>query len=104
MPNVPELGHRMAGTGRGGGETERWLSAQDRYHDVMTRKATTVRLPDELAETADVVARAQGVSVNSLIIGALQIEVDRVRQDEEFMDRLRTLVERDQEILDRLAE
>ena len=73
------------------------------YHDVMTRKATTVRLPDELAETADVVARAQGVSVNTLIIGALRIELDRVRQDQDFMDRLRAQVERDQEILDRLA-
>jgi predicted transcriptional regulator len=73
------------------------------YHDVMTRKATTVRLPDELAETADVVARAQGISINTLIIGALQIELDRVRQDQDFMDRLRSQVERDQEILDRLA-
>lgn len=73
------------------------------YHDVMTRKATTVRLPDDLAETADVVARAQGVSVNTLIIGALRIELDRVRQDQDFMDRLRSQVERDKEILDRLA-
>ena len=70
----------------------------------MTRKATTVRLPEGLAETAEVVARARGVSVNTLILDALQAEVDRVRQDDDFMERLRTLVERDKDILDRLAE
>ncbi|MBK9177969.1 MAG: ribbon-helix-helix protein, CopG family [Acidimicrobiales bacterium] len=70
----------------------------------MTRKATTVRLPEDLANTAEVVARARGVSVNQVILDALQAEVDRVRQDEEFMTLLHTLVERDKEILDRLAE
>ncbi|MDP9404197.1 MAG: toxin-antitoxin system HicB family antitoxin [Actinomycetota bacterium] len=70
----------------------------------MTRKATTVRLPEELAEAAEVVARARGISVNALILGALQTEVDRVKADKEFMKHLRSLVERDKEILDRLAE
>ncbi|MCB0978940.1 MAG: ribbon-helix-helix protein, CopG family [Acidimicrobiales bacterium] len=70
----------------------------------MTRKATTVRLPEKLADTAEVVARARGVSVNQVILDALQAEVDRVRQDEDFMNLLHTLVERDKEILDRLAE
>jgi len=70
----------------------------------MTRKATTVRLPEDLADTAEVVARARGVSVNQLILDALKSEVDRVRQDEEFMTLLHALVERDKEILDRLAE
>ena len=78
--------------------------APSRYHDVMTRKATTVRIPEELADTAEVVARARGVSVNQVILDALQTEVDRVRQDEDFMTLLHTLVERDKEILDRLAE
>lgn len=70
----------------------------------MTRKSTTVRMPEELAETADVVARARGVSVNELVIDALKAELDRVRNDTEFMERLRSMVERDKEILDRLAE
>ena len=74
------------------------------YHDVMTRKATTVRLPEDLANTAEVVARARGTSVNQVILEALQAEVERVREDEDFMALLHTLVERDQEILDRLAE
>ncbi len=79
-------------------------AGQTRYHDVMTRKATTVRIPEELADTAEVVARARGISVNQVILDALQTEVDRVRKDEEFMTLLHTLVERDKEILDRLAE
>lgn len=70
----------------------------------MTRKTTTVRIPGELAETAEVVARARGVSVNTLLLDALKAELDRVRDDKEFMELLRTLVERDKEILDRLAE
>lgn len=74
------------------------------YHDVMTRKATTVRIPEELADTAEVLARARGVSVNTLILDALQSEVDRVKHDKQFMAVLRSHVERDKEILDRLAE
>lgn len=70
----------------------------------MARKATTVRLPEELADTAEVVARARGISVNALILEALQAEVQRVKEDEPFMGRLRSLVERDKEILGRLAE
>ena len=74
------------------------------YHDVMARKPTTVRIPEELADTAEVVARARGVSVNALILEALQHEVDRVKKDKQFMALLRSHVERDKEILDRLAE
>ena len=70
----------------------------------MTRRATTVRLPEDLADTAEVVARARGVSVNQVILDSLQAEFDRVRQDKEFMVLLNRLVERDKEILDRLAE
>jgi hypothetical protein len=70
----------------------------------MTRKATTVRIPEELADTAEVVARARGVSVNTVILDALRHEVERVKADKEFMALLRSHVDRDKEILDRLAE
>lgn len=72
------------------------------YHDIMT-KQTTVRLPQDLAEKAEVVARAQGKSVNQLIIDSLVIEIDRARADKAFMTRVKELVERDKEILDELA-
>jgi glutamate-1-semialdehyde aminotransferase len=74
------------------------------YHDGMSRKTTTVRMPDDLAETAEVVARGRGISVNALVIDALKAEFDRVKQDQDFMAKLRELTERDKEILDRLAE
>jgi hypothetical protein len=66
-------------------------------------KQTTVRLPDDLADKAEVVARTRGTSVNQLIIDSLVIEIDRVRADTEFMSRAKDLVERDREILDELA-
>lgn len=75
-----------------------------RYHDVMTKKTTTVRLPEELATTVEVVARGRGISVNTLVVDALTAEVERVRHDEEFMGKLREITERDKEILDRLAQ
>ena len=70
----------------------------------MARKTTTVRLPEELAETAEVVARGRGMSVNVLVIEALIAEIARVKDDSDFMEKLRALTERDREILDRLAE
>jgi predicted DNA-binding protein len=70
----------------------------------MTRKTTTIRLPEELAEMAEVVARGRGMSVNGLVIEALIAEIARVKDDSDFMEKLRALTERDREILDRLAE
>lgn len=61
-------------------------------------------MPEELAETAEVIARGRGISVNALVLEALEAEIGRVKQDAEFMDQLRSLAERDKEILDRLAE
>jgi predicted transcriptional regulator len=66
-------------------------------------KQTTVRLPDDLADDAEAVARVRGDSVNQLIIDALAAEIERVRSDEDFTARARKLLERDREILDRLA-
>lgn len=63
-----------------------------------------MRIPEELAEKADIVARGRGISVNALMLEALQAEIERVREDTEFMETLRALTERDKEILDRLAE
>lgn len=51
-----------------------------------------------------IACRARGVSVNQLILDSLEAEVARVRDDNEFMTLVRDLVERDKEILDRLAE
>jgi glutamate-1-semialdehyde aminotransferase len=74
------------------------------YHDGMTKKTTTVRMPEDLANTVEVVARGRGISVNALVIEALLAEVEKVKQDKHFVETLRKLTERDKEILDRLAE
>ena len=66
-------------------------------------KQTTVRLPETLADEAEAVARVKGMSVNALIIDALTAEIERVRQDEDFTNRATRLLERDAELLDRLA-
>ena len=73
-----------------------------RYHDIMA-KQTTVRLPDELADEAEAVARVRGTSVNALIVDSLRAEISRVREDRDFAARARKLLERDKELLDRLA-
>ena len=70
----------------------------------MKKKTTTVRLPHELAEQAEMIARARGISVNSLVVESIQAEIERVRSDTDFIQRLRALAERDKEILDRLAQ
>jgi hypothetical protein len=70
----------------------------------MARRTTTVRMPEDLAETAELVARGRGLSVNALLLEALEAEIERAKDDEEFMGKLRALTERDRQILDRLAE
>ena len=74
-----------------------------RYHQLVKPRQTTVRLPQELADEAEAVARVQGVSVNSLIVEALSAEIERVRADVDFISRAKRLLERDKELLDRLA-
>ena len=69
----------------------------------MTRQ-TTVRLPEDLADNAETVARVKGTSVNALIIDALKTEIERVRQDKDFTSRAKRLLERDRELLERLAQ
>ena len=66
-------------------------------------RQTTVRLPEELADQAEAVARVKGTSVNTLIVDALRSEIERVRDDKDFTSRAKELLERDKELLDRLA-
>ncbi len=70
--------------------------------NVMT-KHMTVRLPDDLADQAEAVARVRETSVNALIVDSLAAEIDKVRADKDFTARARKLLERDKELLERLA-
>jgi glutamate-1-semialdehyde aminotransferase len=47
--------------------------------------------------------QSRGLSVNALMLEALQAEIERVRGDEEFVEKVRALTEWDRQILDRLA-
>lgn len=79
------------------------MTLSSRYHDVVTSKQTTVRLPENLADEAESVARVRGSSVNALIVDALSAEIERVRNDKDFTDRAKNLLEHDKEPLERLA-
>lgn len=78
------------------------MVAISRYHDYMT-KQTTVRLPQELADEAEAVARVRGTSINEVIVESLKAEIERVRADKDFTARAKRLLDRDRELLDRLA-
>lgn len=71
--------------------------------DVVTRNATTVRLPEQLADEVEVVTRGRGLCVNAVVVDALSAKIERVRADTDFMAHLRAFAERDRKILDRLA-
>jgi hypothetical protein len=66
-------------------------------------KNFTVRIPDDVAADVEAVARADGTSLNETVRSALVEAVERRRSDPEFMTRLRTIIEQDRELLDRLA-
>ena len=72
------------------------------YHDVMT-KQTTLRLPDDLADQAEVVAAVRNISVNQLAIEALQAEISRMKDDEQFIIDLKLHSKKHKNLLDRLA-
>ena len=53
---------------------------------------TTVRLPNELADETEVVARVRGMITNALIVESLATEIERVRADEDFTSRAQKLL------------
>ncbi len=66
-------------------------------------KAISLRLPDEQARALDAIAMADETSVSEVIRSAVADRIERRRADEDFQERLRRAVERNQEALDLLA-
>jgi predicted transcriptional regulator len=66
-------------------------------------KNLTVRLDDELAADTEALARAEGQSLNETVKTALREAVERRRDDPEFKQRVRRIIEEDTELLERLA-
>jgi metal-responsive CopG/Arc/MetJ family transcriptional regulator len=69
----------------------------------MSTKATTVRLPKELADELDAVARADRLPVSELIRAAVYRFIADRRSEPDFKERLKEVVEEDSKTLERLA-
>ncbi|MCL4555027.1 MAG: ribbon-helix-helix domain-containing protein [Actinobacteria bacterium] len=67
-------------------------------------KAMTVRIDDNQAEQLEAIAQAEGVSISQAVREAIAALVEARRKDVAFQERLRASVERNQRILERLAQ
>lgn len=74
-----------------------------RWYDDTVPKNFTVRRPDEEAADAEALARAEGVSLNETVRGALAEAVERRRRDPAFKARVRRLIKEDAELFERVA-
>lgn len=70
----------------------------------MKTRQTTLRLPEDLADKAEVVARVQGKSLNQFVVDSLTVEIDRVREDRDFMELLEEVVARNAAVLESLRD
>ena len=68
---------------------------------MVSRRQTTIRLPDDLAEQAEAVARVRGVSLNALFVEAISAEIERTRSSKAFNERARELRKREKQVLRR---
>jgi hypothetical protein len=66
-------------------------------------KPMTVRLTDEQQAELAAVARADGTSVAETIRTAIEEHIAARRKDNRFQQRLAKIIERDRELLERLA-
>jgi predicted transcriptional regulator len=66
-------------------------------------KNMTLRLSDEQAAELDAIARVENVPIAEEVRQALTDYIAAKRQDQQFQARLRASLERNQEILRRLA-
>jgi metal-responsive CopG/Arc/MetJ family transcriptional regulator len=69
----------------------------------MNTKITTLRLPKELADELDVVARIDRLPVSELVRAALYRFIAERRSEPGFKERLNQVAEEDRKTLERLA-
>lgn len=65
----------------------------------LATKVLTVRLCEEDARRAEIIARTEGISVNEVFRHALEALFDNKRADEDFLARARALIARDEAML-----
>lgn len=66
-------------------------------------KVTTVRIDDELDAEVNAVARAEGVSASEIVRAALYRYIADCKSDPDFQARLRELLKKEREVIERLA-
>lgn len=69
----------------------------------MSTKATSLRLPQPLAAELAAVARADGMPVSEVVRKAIAKHIAERRSDKDFQERLKELLEEEQELLKRLT-
>ncbi len=69
----------------------------------MTTRARTLRLPIDQAQELEAIAGVDEVSVNEEIRRAIAAHIEARRQDAAFQKRLQDSIDRNKEILERLA-
>lgn len=69
----------------------------------MTIRARTLRLTAEEAETLEAIAGVDEVSVNEEIRRAIAAHIEARRRDADFRKRIEASIDRNKEILERLA-
>jgi len=70
----------------------------------MATKATSLRLPEEMAAELAAVARADDAPMSEVVREAIEKHIAERRSDKDFQKRVKQLLEEDQEVLKRLAE
>ena len=63
----------------------------------------TIRLEDRQAEELEAVAKVDGMPISEAIREAIDKHIENRRKDEAFQARLRTSLNRNREILEKLA-
>lgn len=70
----------------------------------MSTKATSLRLPQEMATALAAVARADGMTISEAVRQAVDKYIASRRADRAFQDRLKKCLDEDREVLELLAE
>jgi predicted DNA-binding protein len=66
-------------------------------------KAMTLRLSDEKAQELEAVARIDEISVSEAVREAIEAHIASRREDLEFQERRRRLIDENRSVLERLA-
>lgn len=66
-------------------------------------KAMTVRMSGEAAKELEVTAQVDGVSISEAVREAIDSHIQSRREDKDFRERLRSSLEENKELLERLS-